>query len=253
MSIVAWLKGLTRRRLDLDARPPSRHRAQRWSLATRLRRRSRHRRQDGGDQQPAADGRRCGRSSVPRHDRGLRRRRVHSGDDGAAARFQFWKPADHAVRHPCRPPRRALLSAGPPAAGHDPRERRCPDRRDLGHARAGSAAHRCRRAAEGRAVLADTERCPRHHVAGPDRPDRDGSAGPADCVREHRGARPGARAVAARRDRRAPGAWRDAGADRPPAGCREPRPRRARCPARRPPRAERDPGARRVRRAARGP
>ena len=62
----------------------------------------------------------------------LRRRSVHSGDDGAAARLHVRKPADDAVRHPLRPPRRGLLSAGLPAAGHDARERRRADRRALG-------------------------------------------------------------------------------------------------------------------------
>ena len=44
------------------ARPPSGRRDQRWSVATRLRRRSRHRRQDARDQQLPPDGGRCGRS-----------------------------------------------------------------------------------------------------------------------------------------------------------------------------------------------
>ncbi len=66
-----------------------------------------------------------------------------------------------------------------------------------------------------------------------DRPERDGSAGPVDRLREHRGARAGARRVATRRNRAAAGARRDADADRPAADCREPRPRRARRRARR--------------------
>ena len=51
---------------------------------------------------------------------------------------------------------------------------------------------------------------------------------------------------------RASGARRDADADRPPADCRKPRPRRARRRPRRPARAARHPGARRLRRVARG-
>ena len=47
--------------------------------------------------------------------------------------------------------------------------------------------------------------------AGADRAERDGAAGAADRVREHRRAGPGARRVAARRNRRASGARRDRG------------------------------------------
>ena len=74
-----------------------------------------------------------------------------------------------------------------------------------------------------------------------------------DRVREHRGARAGARGVAPRRNRRAAGARRHADADRPSADCREPRARRAGRGARCPARAARDPGARRVRRALAAP
>ena len=77
------------------------------------------------------------------------------------------------------------------------------------------------------------------HAADADRPERDGPAGADDRVREHRGARAGARRVAARRNRRAAGARRDADADRPPADCREPRARGARRAPRRPARAAR--------------
>ena len=89
----------------------------------------------------------------------LRRRGVHSGDDGAAARLHLRQPADDAVGHPRRPPRRGLLSAGLPAAGHDARERRRADRRALGDARrAIGRSTDAGAAAEGRAVLADAER-----------------------------------------------------------------------------------------------
>ena len=104
------------------------------SVAARLRRRSRHRRQDDRGQQQRADGRGCGGSRVPRHDRELRRRAVHSGDDGAAARLHLRKPADHAVRHPLRPSCRCLLSARLPAAGHHARARDRAGRCGLGRA-----------------------------------------------------------------------------------------------------------------------
>ena len=72
------------------------------------------------------------------------------------------------------------------------------------------------------------------------RPDRDGSAGAADRVRQHRRARARARDLAPRRNRRASGARRDADADRSSADRREPGPRPARRGARRPARAARD-------------
>ena len=86
----------------------------------------------------------------------------------------------------------------------------------------------CRAAAEGRAVLANTERRADDAVADADRAERDGSAGPDDRLRQHRGARAGAWRVATRRNRPAAGARRDADADRPSADRRKPRPRRAR-------------------------
>ena len=95
-------------------------------------------------------------------------------------------------------------------------------------------------AAEGRAVLADAGRRADRSCCRRSTSERDGPAGAADRVREHRRARAGARAVAARRDRGAAGARRDAHADRPSAGRREPRARRAGRAARRSARAARE-------------
>ena len=80
-----------------------------------------------------------------------------------------------------------------------------------------------------------------HMLPDAERPERDGSAGADDRVREHRGARAGARRVAPRRDRGPAGARRHAGSHRPAADRREPRARRARRAARRPARAAGDP------------
>ena len=96
-----------------------------------------------------------------------------------------------------RPECRPVLSAGLPAAGHDagagPRE----NRRDLGCALDGQAAHGARGPPAGRALLADTERGADVHAADAGRVERNGSAGADDRVREHRRARPGARRLAA--------------------------------------------------------
>ena len=122
--------------LPSDEIAPGRHPVvvhQRRSLAARFRRRSGHRRQDGRDQQLPADGRRRGRSDVPRHDRGLRRRAVHPGDDGAAARLHVRQPADDAVS--ASSPTVARVSSYPQGylrPGTTLAERRRADRRALG-------------------------------------------------------------------------------------------------------------------------
>ena len=68
------------------------------------------------------------------------------------------------------------------------------------------------------------------HDADADRAERDGPAGSDHRVREHRGARPRTRGVAARRNRAAAGARRDAGAES--SGCWLSRTSCSRCPAR---------------------
>ena len=92
-----------------------------------------------------------------------------------------------------------------------------------------SADHRSGAAAESRAVLAVADRRPALRAADGDRAGRDGAAGAADRLREHRGTRAGARRLAPRRDRRAPRSGRDAGAAGSPADRREHRAGGARC------------------------
>ena len=75
------------------ARPASGRRPQRRAVAHRLRRQSRHRRQDRRDQQRPAHRRRDHRRQIPRHDRQLRRRGVPPADDGARARLHLRQPA----------------------------------------------------------------------------------------------------------------------------------------------------------------
>ena len=165
------------------------------------------RRQDARSEQLPADHRRRHRSLVPRHDRQLRRRSLRAGDDGRAGRHRQsgGAVAERLVGSPVRPG----LSSGLPQAWRQRGERRRPGRRDLDDAVRRPAAHRCRAASESRAVLAVAHRRPALHDADDDRAGRDGSAGPGDRVREHRGSGARARSLAAWRDCGPPGAWRD--------------------------------------------
>jgi hypothetical protein len=91
-----------------------------------------------------------------------------------------------------------LLHPRTPAAGDDPCAGGCGDRRALGDALARPAPHRCHRAPESRRLLAVPGQRSGAHAAHADRPECYGPAGAHDRVREHRGARAGARRVAAR-------------------------------------------------------
>ena len=103
------------------ARPPSGRRHQRRPVAARLRRRSRHRRQDRRDQQRAADGRRAStdaafHGTIVSYDVEVFIPVMMAPQLGFTFGSQETTPSGILADRT----RRGLLSAGLPAAGHDP-------------------------------------------------------------------------------------------------------------------------------------